>query len=246
MHATFFSYTIFCKCEAASNSQGPALPCMCLVAIAPDGTQGLRAPGLSFCDFPTVVPRTWYFAAYTVAMHVENFAHPPRNVKAFGLQPGMSVADFGSGSGAYVELIATELSDSGHVYAIDIQKDLLRRTYNEAKRKNHHSIKVLWGDLESPGGSKIADTALDFVLISNLLFQIDDKPMVLAEAFRVLKHRGRLAIIDWSESFGGMGPEKGAVCTEESARSLAEQAGLTFEKSFTAGAHHYGLIFRKP
>lgn len=179
-------------------------------------------------------------------MKVENFAHPPRNVKAFGLQPGMSVADFGSGSGAYVELMAAELADSGHVYAIDIQKDLLRRTFNEAKRKNHHSIRVLWGDLERVDGSKIADHALDFVLVSNLLFQVDNKVAVIAEAYRVLKPRGRLAIIDWSESFGGMGPDKSAVCTESAAHSLAEHAGFAFEKSFTAGAHHYGLIFRKP
>jgi tRNA A58 N-methylase Trm61 len=54
-------------------------------------------------------------------MKVENFAHPPRNVAEFGISPGMSVADFGSGSGAYVLLLAEALSGSGHVYAVDIQ-----------------------------------------------------------------------------------------------------------------------------
>jgi ubiquinone/menaquinone biosynthesis C-methylase UbiE len=179
-------------------------------------------------------------------MKVENFAHPPRNVAEFGISPGMSVADFGSGSGAYVLLLAEALSGSGHVYAVDIQKDLLRRTYNEAKRRGFHDVKVLWGDLEMPGGSKIADNALDRVLISNLLFQVEDRSMVLAEANRVLKHSGKLIIIDWSESFGGMGPQKADVVSKGTATALAMDNGFVIDKEFLAGAHHYGLIFRKP
>jgi ubiquinone/menaquinone biosynthesis C-methylase UbiE len=178
-------------------------------------------------------------------MKVDNFAHPPRNVAAFGISPGMSVADFGSGSGAYVLLLAEALAGSGHVYAVDIQKDLLRRTYNEAKRRGFHDVKVLWGDLERPGGSKIADNVLDLVLISNLLFQVEDKAMLVAEAHRVLKHGGRLVIIDWAESFGGMGPQKADVVTKGAATALAMDSGFVFDKEFAAGAHHYGLIFHK-
>jgi ubiquinone/menaquinone biosynthesis C-methylase UbiE len=173
------------------------------------------------------------------------FAHPPRNVAALGISPGMKVADFGSGSGAYVLAIAKELHGSGHVYAIDIQKDLLRRTKNEAEKQGHKNVEVLWGDLESPNGSKIADNALELVLISNLLFQIDDKRAVFAEAKRILRPSGRLAIIDWSESFGGLGPQKEDVVKKEQALTLARAVELTFLKEFSAGAHHYGLIFRK-
>src|SRR3989344_8934900 len=117
----------------------------------------------------------------------EDFAHPARNVGLLGISPGMKVADFGSGSGAYVLAIAKELQGSGHVYAIDIQKDLLRRTHNEAAKHGYTNVEIVWGDLEVPGGSKIADNALELVLISNLLFQIDDKRQVLAEAKRILR-----------------------------------------------------------
>ncbi len=178
-------------------------------------------------------------------MDTSGFAHPPRNVQALGIEPGMSVADFGSGSGAYVLLIAEALAGSGHVYACDIQKDLLRRTYNEAKKRNLHNVKVLWGDLERPGGSKLADDSQDLVLISNLLFQVDDKNAVLAEAARITKNGGRVAIIDWTDSFGGMGPARDAVFTKESALAAAAEAGLRFVSEFPAGAHHYGLIFTK-
>src|SRR3989338_9238878 len=129
------------------------------------------------------------------------FAHPKRNIGALDIEPGMYVADFGSGSGAYVLAIAERLEGIGHVYAIDVQKDLLRRISNEAVRRGFKNVEVIWADLEMPNASKLASNTLDVVLISNLLFQVPDKQIVLSEARRVVKQKGRLAIIDWSESF---------------------------------------------
>lgn|SRR3989344_7456621 len=172
------------------------------------------------------------------------FAHPARNVSALGIEPGMKVADFGAGSGAYVNLIAGALLGSGTVYAIDIQKDLLRRIKNDAEKHGHANVEILSGDLEEEGGSKLG-SVLNLVLISNLLFQVRDKDAILIEAARVLKPGGRVAIIDWSESFGGLGPTKEMVVTKEAAYEHARKAGLTFVKEFPAGTHHYGLIFRK-
>ena len=173
------------------------------------------------------------------------FAHPRRNVGALGIEPGMLVADFGSGSGAYVLSIAERLEGAGHVYAIDIQRDLLRRTKNEAHRMGFHNVEIIWSDLERPNASKIADQRLDVVLISNLLFQLDNKAAAIAEAYRILKPKGRFAIIDWNESYGGMGPARKDVVGKESALSLAREGGFELLREFPAGAHHYGLIFRK-
>jgi ubiquinone/menaquinone biosynthesis C-methylase UbiE len=172
------------------------------------------------------------------------FAHPARNVGALGIEPGMSVADFGSGSGAYVLAIAERLENSGHVYAIDVQRDLLRRVHTEAHKRGFKNVAVIWADLEKPEASKLRERSLDVVLVSNLLFQITDKAAVLEEAWRILRPRGQLAIIDWSDSFGGMGPVKQDVVKKEDALALAQRSGFELNREFTAGAHHYGLTFR--
>lgn len=177
-------------------------------------------------------------------LNTANFAHPKRNVAALGVEPGMSVADFGSGSGIYVLHIAEALEHSGRVYAVDVQRDLLRRVKNEAQRRGFKNVDVIWTDLERPQSSKLADKTLDFVLVSNLLFQIENKSAVLAEAWRTLKPAGRLAIIDWAESFGGLGPVKSDVVSKEKALALAQENGFELQREFPAGAHHYGLIFR--
>ncbi|MBI5470090.1 methyltransferase domain-containing protein [Candidatus Kaiserbacteria bacterium] len=176
------------------------------------------------------------------------FAHPARNVAALGVEPGMTIADFGSGSGAYVMEMAQRMAGSGRVYAIDIQKDLLRRIHNDAQKKGLSTVHILWGDLERPQGSKLASASCDIVLVSNLLFQVENKDALLAEAKRVLKPRGKLAIIDWSESppAGGwrMGPIKSHVVSKDAALAIAKDAGFGTHKEFDAGAHHYGLVFK--
>lgn len=172
------------------------------------------------------------------------FAHPRLNVAALGVEPGMSVADFGSGSGIYVLHIAEALENSGRVYAIDVQRDLLHRVKNEAHRRGFKNVDVIWTDLERPGASKFANQTLDLVLISNLLFQVENKAAVFAEAWRILKPAGRLAIIDWSDSFGGMGPITKDVVNKNAALMLARESGFKLQREFSAGAHHYGMIFR--
>jgi len=190
----------------------------------------------------------WRYIMYAMSaqtpLDTANFAHPRRNVAALGIEPGMSVADLGSGSGIYVLHIAEALENSGHVYAIDVQRDLLRRVKNEAHRRGFKNVDVIWTDLERADASKLADKTLDLVLVSNLLFQVENKSAVLTEAWRILKPTGRFAIIDWAESFGGLGPVKGDVVSKAKALELARESGFELQREFAAGAHHYGLIFK--
>ena len=190
--------------------------------------------------------------AHNSLPNTAGFAHPRRNVEALGVEPGMSVADFGSGSGIYVLHIAEALEHHGRVYAVDVQRDLLQRVKNEANRRGFKNVEVIWADLERPGSSKLADKTLDLVLISNLLFQVENKSAVLTEAHRILKTTGRLAIIDWAESFGpstslrtsGLGPQKEDVVSKEKADALARDAGFEHFRDFPAGAHHFGMLLR--
>ena len=177
-------------------------------------------------------------------LKTDGFAHPARNVAHFGVQTGMNIADFGAGSGAYTLAIASLLEGTGKVYAIDVQRDLLRRIHNEAAKRSLKNVEVIWADLETPRASKLADSSVDLVIISNLFVQVPDKELVLQEARRIVRSSGSVIIIDWSESFGGMGPIKEEVFKKDSAIETARKSGLGSLREFAAGAHHYGLIVR--
>jgi len=175
-----------------------------------------------------------------------SFANPERNVERIGIENSMHVADFGAGSGAYTFAMAQRMGNGGLVYAIDVQRDLLRRIKNEAESRGLKNVRIVWGDVENAGGSKLTDGSIDVVIISNILFQLEDKGGAMREAWRVLRNGGKLAVIEWSESYGGMGPHKNDVVRKDEALEFAQREGFTPIQEFNAGAHHYGLTFRKP
>ena len=156
------------------------------------------------------------------------------------------MADFGAGSGAYSLALAHRVGTSGRVYAIDVQRELLARLKKTADEHSMRTIEIIHGNLDEVGGSKLRDSYVDAVLMSNVLFQSEHAKNMIAEAVRILKPAGQLLLIDWSESFGNLGPAAGHVVRESEARDYCERAGLELDKTEKAGDHHYGLLFHKP
>ena len=172
---------------------------------------------------------------------LQGFAHPPSHVQEIGVKPGMHVADFGSGSGAHALALAEATDTHGRVYAIDVQRDLLVRLKNEAKRRGIDHVDILWGDLEMPGGSKLAAAHVDLVLLSNILFQLSDKVAALKEARRILKNKGTTAVI---ERTGESGLHASNIVSKREVLEFARRADLEPIREFDAGSHHFGIVFR--
>lgn len=173
------------------------------------------------------------------------FVIPQHAVTHFHLLPGDRVADFGAGSGHFSFAIAKAVLPNGRVTAVEIQKSLAERIASEARTKKITNIETMWGDLESPRGVRIADGALDAAVLANVLFQVTDKKRALAEVARTLRPLAKLFVVDWSEGFDGIGPHADHVVTESAAKTLMSENGFTYERSFPAGTHHYGLVFHK-
>ncbi len=174
-----------------------------------------------------------------------SFSDPVNNISQMDLQSGMKVADFGAGVGFYSFPLSKVIGDSGRVYAVEIQKDLIEKLKKDAHKMGVHNIDVIWGDVEHKGGVHLRDGFLDAVVVANVLFQVGDKKMMAEETKRVLKSGGKLLLIDWLESFGGMGPHKDHVVTKRKALEIFEPVGFKVEKDVRAGAHHWGVLLRK-
>lgn len=174
------------------------------------------------------------------------FSDPAQIIGRLALSEGVYVADFGAGVGAYSIPCAHRVGNSGKVYAIDIQGDVLTTLKNEAKDTGLLNIETIVGDLEDSRGSKLPDTSVDVVIIANILFQIEHKDTFIQEAHRVLKPGGRLLLVSWSESFGHLGPHPEHVVTKEMAEKMFIERGFSVgESDIPAGEHHYGMIFTK-
>jgi len=173
------------------------------------------------------------------------FCDPKKILDQCGIQVGQVIADFGSGSGVYCIEASKALMSTGKVYAIDVQKDVLVRLQNDARSQNLSNTDIVCGDVEKVGGTKIREASVDLVFMCTILFQLEDKKSALLEAKRILVPGGRVLVVDWTDSFGGIGPHKNDVVSKEKVCDLFEKAGFSQEREISAGSHHYGFIFKK-
>ncbi len=178
-------------------------------------------------------------------MKLGNFLNPKKIISQAGITYGTTVADLGFGKGEYLPLLSKEVGPEGTVYAFEIQEMLLKRVKNELKEFGYENINFLNTDLEKEGSTLMDDKSIDFILISNLFFQIENKKVVADEVMRILKNGGRVLFIDWKDYFKGLGPDKELLFKEDEALMFWEKYPVVFERRLDAGDYHYALIFRK-
>lgn len=157
----------------------------------------------------------------------------------------MRVADFGAGSGFFTRAAARLVGESGLVWAVDVHQEMLPRIKNLALAEGLHNVEVVHGNIEKAKGSHLPAENFDVVLIANVLFAAEHKQAIAREACRVLRPNGKALIVDWQESFGGLGPHQDHVVTAAEAREIFETEGFTYVDKVPAGAYHWGFVVRK-
>lgn len=111
-------------------------------------------------------------------------------IEALDIKKGMKILDFGCGGGRYSLPIAKFLGKGSKVYALDKEKDELKKISDEIERLKLENIVLICSD----GNIPLMEERVDMVLLFDVLHIGNNKNGLLEKCCKVLKPEGIIAI----------------------------------------------------
>lgn len=174
----------------------------------------------------------------------ESFFEPEAVLRALGLDDTVEVvADFGCGYGTFALQAARMVR--GTVHGFDIEPAMVDACERKAREMGIGNLVLHLSDFVRDG-TGMPDGSVDFAMQFNILHA--EQPLqLLREACRILRPRGRLAVIHWNyDPSTPRGPAMDIRPTPDDCRRWMAQAGFVVEAgTIDLPPYHYGLIGRK-
>jgi ubiquinone/menaquinone biosynthesis C-methylase UbiE len=121
---------------------------------------------------------------------------PERLIERSGIESGMTVIDFGCGSGAFTTHVARAVGKEGEVYAVDIQSAMLKQLERKLAKAEFRDITNIELKQASAYELPFEDETIELVLMVAVLQEVPDRARALREIRRVLRPGGILAVTE--------------------------------------------------
>jgi ubiquinone/menaquinone biosynthesis C-methylase UbiE len=202
---------------------------ICLVACAPilverEGHQVFNPAYLPYLETPSR----------------DAWQQPDAVVRALALPPDAVVADVGAGGGYFTERLAQELP-AGHVYATDVQDEMLEALHARVHASRLANVTVVRGSYDAPG---LPAACCDLVFFSSVYKEIDARAAYLREVRRLLRPDGRVAILEFRPWAWGIGPPRRVRLAPEQIVAELDAAGFELLESHDVVPRQSFLVFR--
>lgn len=115
-------------------------------------------------------------------------------VELLDLNPGMSVADIGAGSGVITLLMSQKVGPEGKVYAVDIQKEMLDLLGTKLNQRNVLNVELVLGGEKSP---QLKANTLDLAIMVDVYHEFEFPYEMMQAISDSLKPGGRVAFVEY-------------------------------------------------
>lgn len=170
-----------------------------------------------------------------------SFVDPIKIIKSVGVKAGDNVADFGCGPGYFSIPIAEVIGEEGEVYAFDVLPSALEALKSQSTIRGIDNIKTRRVNLEKQQSSKLGDESVDWVILKNILFQNKKKKAILKEAYRILRKKGKILVMEWNENLS-LGPSQEMRIDRQKLIEIIDSENFILEKQLIAGNYHYIVV----
>ena len=173
----------------------------------------------------------------------DQYQQPSKVIETLKLKPGMAVADLGSGSGYFTRRFVEAVTETGMVYAVDVEPEMLAYA-KESILQMHIPYRAEF-ILAKPNNPKLPFESIDLLFVCNTIHHLEERTTYFSNLRSSLKPGARIAIIDFypDERSGDLGfPKRHLVSREAVIQELAE-AGYKLEREHSFLTKQYFLEF---
>lgn len=114
--------------------------------------------------------------------------------KQLELKPGQTVCDLGSGDGYHTLWMSGVVGETGKVYAVDIQKEMLDLLTKRAASRGLFNISTMVGSAWDP---KLPPDSQDLILLVDVYHEFSHPEHMLLAMRKALKPNGRIALVEF-------------------------------------------------
>jgi ubiquinone/menaquinone biosynthesis C-methylase UbiE len=111
-----------------------------------------------------------------------------------GVKRGMAICDMGCGNGFYTLQLAKMTGDEGHIYAVDIQPEMLKLLNRRADEQGVRNVSPILGSFTDP---RLPKGKIDLILLVDVYHEFSHPEQMLAAMRESLSPSGVCALVEF-------------------------------------------------
>ncbi|MCS6285411.1 MAG: methyltransferase domain-containing protein [Nitrospira sp.] len=173
----------------------------------------------------------------------DRYQKPSEVIDALKLKPGMAVADLGSGSGYFTRRFIEAVTETGMVYAVDVEPEML--AYAKESVIHMHTAYTAEFILAQPDNPKLQFASVDLLFVCNTIHHLENRSKYFSDLKSSLKSGARIAIIDFypDERSGDLGFPKHHLVARDTIVQEMTTAGYQLAREHSFLPKQYFLEF---
>ena len=123
----------------------------------------------------------------------DGWQYPERVIESLAIEFGDHVAEIGSGNGYWLRWLSEAVGDTGRVYAVEVESELVADLESLVERSGLRNVEVILGDYDDP---KLPDASIDLAITVLTYHHIEDRVAYFRRLRQDLDVDGRVAHVD--------------------------------------------------